>query len=305
MPLAAHGGLDCILDTGNFEHKTVHILYPRFKNGCMLLGIAVPRQIQRDPAEPRMTDDLQTESPGPEDLVDADARTSLMYRQIVTSIVEHRIAPGTRFREEALAQLFQVSRTQVRKVLQRLELERLVERQPRRGVTVAAPDPEETREIFEARGLIEPWIVGRLCKHCARGDMLGLRKIVKLENQAHQKGDRHTAVRLSGEFHRALAAAAGNRSLTRTMEELTLRTCLAILANQASTHATCRDDEHQRIVDAIEAEDARTATRLMLSHLQHIEASLEQPMNTRPTDALERLLEGLPVGKSPPRRPPR
>ena len=244
-----------------------------------------------------MMDDLKPESGAPADLVDADARTSLMYRQIVTSIVEHRIAPGTRFREEHLGELFQVSRTQVRKVLHRLELERLVERQPRRGVTVAAPDPEETREIFEARSLIEPWIVGRLCKHCSRSNMLGLRKIIKQENQAHQKGDRHTAVRLSGEFHRALAAAAGNRSLNRTMQELTLRTCLAILANQASTHVTCRDDEHQKIIDAIEAGDARSATRLMLSHLQHIESSLEKPLGGAPTDALDMLLEGWPATK--------
>lgn len=252
---------------------------------------------QRRSQTPITMDDLIAPASAPEDLIDADARTSLMYRQIVTSIVEHRIAPGTRFREEALAQLFEVSRTQVRKVLHRLELERLVERQPRRGVTVAAPDPEETREIFEARSLIEPWIVGRLCKQCSHTSMLGLRRIVRQENQAHQKGDRHTAVRLSGEFHRALASAAGNRSLTRSMQELTLRTCLAILANQASTHATCRDDEHQKIIDAIEAQDTRLATRLMLNHLQHIENSLESPAAAQPGDALGALLHGLPASR--------
>ena len=242
-------------------------------------------------------DDLNTQAEPGSDPSDADTRTSLMYQQIVKSIVEHRIAPGTRFREEHLAQLFEVSRTQVRKVLQRLELERLVERKPRRGVTVATPDAAETREIFEARSLIEPWIVGRLCSDCSSASMQGLRRILRQENQAHKKGDRHTAVRLSGEFHRALAAAAGNRSLNRTMEELTLRTCLAILANQASTHVTCRDDEHQKIVEAIEAQDVRLATRLMLSHLQHIESSLQKPAVGASADALEVLLTGLPAPK--------
>jgi DNA-binding GntR family transcriptional regulator len=225
----------------------------------------------------------------------ADERTSMMYEQIVSSIVEHRIAPGTRFREEQLAQLFEVSRTQVRKVLQRLEHERLVERRPRRGVTVACPDQEETREIFEARNLIEPWIVGQLCKRCAPEDWVGIRRIVQQEHQAHQKGDRHAAVRLSGEFHRALAAAAGNRSLNKTMEELTLRTCLAILANQASTQITCRDDEHQKIMEAIDNNDPRTATRLMISHLHNIERSLEPSSRLESTDALDVVLKGLPV----------
>jgi DNA-binding GntR family transcriptional regulator len=226
---------------------------------------------------------------------DATSRTTLMYAQIVASIVEHRISPGTRFREERLADLFEVSRTQVRKVLQRLEHEGLVARQPRRGVTVAAPSLEETKDIFEARRLIEPWIVGQLCAHCSRTDILGLQRIVKEENQAHHQGDRHTAVRLSGDFHRALAQAAGNRALIKTMEELTLRTCLAILASKASTQVTCRDDEHHQILQAIEANDIKTASKLMVAHLQHIEGSLKAPDALASSDALDSLLQGLPT----------
>lgn len=223
---------------------------------------------------------------------DANTRTTLMYTQIVSSIVEHRISPGTRFREERLADLFEVSRTQVRKVLQRLEHEGLVAKQPRKGVTVAAPTKEETKDIFEARRLIEPWIVGQLCDHCSRNKVLGLKKIVREENQAHLRGERHLAVRLSGEFHRALAHAAGNRALIKTMDELTLRTCLAILGNKASTRITCRDDEHQKIVQAIEANDAKTAAKLMVNHLQHIENSLEDSGKLESTDTLDELLAG-------------
>ncbi|HPU53024.1 MAG TPA: GntR family transcriptional regulator, partial [Burkholderiaceae bacterium] len=54
---------------------------------------------------------------------DAAARTRRMYERILSSFAEHRLAPGTRLREERLAELFEVSRTQVRQVLQRLEHE--------------------------------------------------------------------------------------------------------------------------------------------------------------------------------------
>lgn len=224
---------------------------------------------------------------------DAGGRTQRMYEQIVSGLTEHRLAPGTRLREEKLAGLFDVSRTQVRKVLQRLELEGLVERQPRRGVSVVAPDRDETREIFEARRLIEPWLVARLCAHCTRKGALGLRRILREEQQAQSAGDRRSAVRLSGEFHRALARAAGNRAMAKSMDELTLRTCLAILANQAPTGATCRDDEHDRIVEAIERGDTRAATRLMVSHLDHIEASLQAPAAPAASDSLEALFTEL------------
>jgi DNA-binding GntR family transcriptional regulator len=222
---------------------------------------------------------------------DVAARTQRMYERIVAGLTEHRLAPGTRLREEKLGALFSVSRTQVRKVLQRLELEGLVRREPNRGATVVAPDRDETREIFEARRLIEPWLVSRLCTHCTRKGLLGLRRIVRDEQRAREDGDRRAEIRLSGEFHRALAAAAGNRPLSKSMDELTLRTCLAILANRAPTGVTCREDEHERLVDAIEQGDARLASRLMTVHLEHIESSLEAPSVQEPSDDLDALLD--------------
>ena len=232
---------------------------------------------------------------------DVGQRTQRMYQQIVAALTEQRIAPGTRLREERLASLYAVSRTQVRKVLQLLEHEGLVQRQPNRGVTVFCPDPEETRDIFEARRLIEPWVVTRLCEHCDRSSALGLRRLVREENKAHQLGDRRTAVRLSGEFHRALAQAAGNRAIAKSVEALSLRTCLAILTNQAPMAVTCREDEHDKILAAIEAGDARLATRLMLSHLKHIESAMQAPAALQPTDDLAVLLETEPA--SEPRQP--
>ena len=92
-----------------------------------------------------------------------------------------------------------------------------------------------------------------------------------------------------------ISQAVGNRALIKTMDELTLRTCLAILGNNASTHVTCRDDEHQKIVQAIETNDTKTATRLMLNHLKHIESSLEDSDKLESSDSLDELLVGLPL----------
>lgn len=239
-----------------------------------------PTNSDKRPAEPELAEDV-------------GERTRRMYEQIVSGLTEHRIAPGTRLREEKLAMLFEVSRTQVRKVLQRLEHEGLVERQPNRGVTVVAPDTQETREIFEARRLIEPWVVTRLCQHCTKKNALGLRRIVRDEQKAHEQGDRRSAVRLSGEFHRALALAAGNRAIAKSMDELTLRTCLAILANQAPTVTTCREDEHDKIIEAVERGDAKLASRLMVSHLDHIEGSLEAPTTVYSSDSVDALIAEL------------
>lgn len=219
-----------------------------------------------------------------------EARQTTMYESIVAAIVEHRLAPGTRLREERLAELFAVSRTQVRPVLQRLEHEGLVERQPRRGAMVSAPSREATKEIFAARRLVEPFLVQAVCAHCDRTAVRRLERIVKDESRARDANDRRAMVRLSGDFHRELAALAGNEPLAKLMTALTVRTCLAILANRASIGATCREDEHERIVAAIAAGEAATASRLMVQHLQHIERSLDEPAPPMPDDDLATLL---------------
>lgn len=213
-----------------------------------------------------------------------------MHDSIVAAIAEHRLAPGTRLREERLAELFQVSRTQVRPVLQRLEHEGLVERQPRRGAVVATPSREATAQIFEARHLVEPWLVKRCCDSADRSGLKRLERVVNDESHARAAGDQRAVVRLSGDFHRVLAELAGNAPLSRLMQGLTVRTCLAIVANRASTGSTCREDEHQQIVEAIAAGDARRAMKLMTTHLLHIERALDEPGPPHPDDDLATLL---------------
>lgn len=224
---------------------------------------------------------------------DVETRTQRMYKQIVVGLTEHRIAPGSRLREEKLGTIFEVSRTQVRKVLLKLEHEGLVKRKPNRGVTVVAPNIAETRDIFEARRLIESWVVARLSTKCTKQDVQGLRRIVRGDQKAQEKNDRHSAVRLSGEFHRALAQAAGNRSIAKSMDELTMRTCLAILANQAPIQSTCRYDEHDRIIEAIERGDGKLATRLMVNHLDDIESCLQVPTIPAEKNSINALFEEI------------
>jgi len=202
-----------------------------------------------------------------------------IYAWIYEAIIEHRMMPGTKLPEEKVAELFSVSRTQVRGVLQRLAVEQLVTLVPNRGAFVTTPTADEAREVLEARRTIEPAIVRRLVARIAAGKAPGavksLRAIVAREQKASARGDRRAAVRLSGEFHGELARLSGSGIMARMVRELTPLTCLAILAFEAPTRAACPNDEHQRLTDAIEAGRADEAAGLMLHHLAHIEHSLK------------------------------
>ncbi|MGY8524524.1 GntR family transcriptional regulator [Paracidovorax citrulli] len=219
-----------------------------------------------------------------------------IHRHIYEAIVEHRLMPGTKLSEERVAELFSVSRTQVRGVLQRLATEQLVTLVPNRGAFVTTPTAEEAHDVLQVRRTLEPAVVLQLMERMRRGEASGamkkLKALVRKEEQARQKHDRRAAVRLSGEFHVLLAELSGSRIMARMMRELTPMTCLAILAFETPTVAACPNDEHSQLLDAIEDGNGARATALMIEHLHHIEQSLRLSDAPQPEVDLAQVLLG-------------
>lgn len=207
-----------------------------------------------------------------------------VYEQIIGAILEHRLHPGTKLGEERLAEIFGVSRAKVREVLARLAHERIVEIYPQRGAYVAKPTPEQARDVFEARRLIEPAVLRRLVATLTTDKLAHLREHLEREADARRREDKRAVIRLSGEFHALAAELAGNTALARSMRELSVLTCLMIFLYDAPTATSCRADEHSRIIDAIEKRDAPRAERLVLEHLDHIERSMRLEPSTEEVD---------------------
>jgi DNA-binding GntR family transcriptional regulator len=207
--------------------------------------------------------------------VERDNSVDEIYERIYGAILEHRLHPGTKLGEERLADIFGVSRARVREVLARLAHEQIVELYPQRGAYVAKPTIEQARDVFEARRLIEPAVLRRLIDTVTPEKVARLRQHQELEADARRRADKRAVIRLSGEFHTLAAELAGNSALARSMRELCMLTCLTIFLYDAPTSASCRDDEHRLIVDAVAKRDRARAEKLMLDHLDHIESSLK------------------------------
>ena len=198
-----------------------------------------------------------------------------IYERIYVAILEHRLHPGTKLVEERLAEIFSVGRARIREVLGRLAHEQIVELFPQRGAFVAKPTIEQARDVFEARRLIEPAIVRRLVETLSPEKLARLREHQARELDARRRDDKRAVIRLSGEFHSLAAELAGNTALARSMRELSVLTCLMIFLYDAPTSASCRADEHSKIIEAIARRDAARAQKLMLEHLAHIEGSMK------------------------------
>lgn len=219
-----------------------------------------------------------------------------IYQKIYNAVVEHRLLPGTKLSEERVAELFQVSRTQVRSVLQRLAVEQLVTLYPHRGAFVAQPTAQQAKDVLWIRRTLEPAAVERVIARIQSGESPGalkqLKALLQAEKKARAAGDRRQAVRLSGEFHVLLAQLSGSPWLTRLIRELTPLTCLAILTFEAPTRAACLHDEHAQLLEAIAQGDAAAAKALMEQHLSHIEQALHLEELPRAEQDLAQILLG-------------
>ena len=219
-----------------------------------------------------------------------------VYAHIFEAILEQRLAPGTKLSEEALGDIFGVSRTIIRRALSRLGHEGVVLLRPNRGAVVASPSLEEARQVFFARRLVEKAITELAVEHATAEQLAGLRQMVNEERDSFARGDRGAGIRLSGEFHLQLAVAANNAPLISFQRSLVSQTSLIIAQYESGNRSHCSWDEHNRLIDAIEARDARLAVELMMHHMDHIDSKLNLD-DEGASDDLHAVFSHLRLGK--------
>jgi DNA-binding GntR family transcriptional regulator len=203
---------------------------------------------------------------------DVDAR---IYQSIFDGVLDRRLIPGTKLPEPELCQLFGVGRAVVRRVLEKLAYDGIVVLRPNKGAVIAAPTPEETREIFEARRALERTLVELAVARASARDIEALRQQLAEEHKAMHRFDQPAWARLTSCFHLRIGALAGNSILQHYLTELISRTSLIVGVYEAPGNAPCEHDEHAAIVDCIEARDATGAVARMTAHLRELEERIE------------------------------
>jgi len=203
-----------------------------------------------------------------------DERDQAIYHAISDAIIEHRLKPGARLREDALAEVFRVSRTGIRKVLQRLALEQLVTLAPRRGARVTRPTVDETKDVFDARQMVECGLMPEVARRITQADIDALRALASHERELLRKGEQSAAIRLSAIFHHRLAQISDNATLADFVNRLCLRSSLILAVYGNPGHLGCESHDHEDLIGYLEAGNGERAAALMQRHLKAIEASL-------------------------------
>ena len=199
--------------------------------------------------------------------------TERVYAGVYAAILEQRVVPGMRLREDEMAASFEVSRTVIRQALQRLAQDRLVELQHNRGAQIVVPTRELVAQVFDARRVIECEVARRLGGRLTPAQRAEMHALVLQEAAATLAGDRPLAIGLSGRLHRALALWSGNAIFVRVMDELLPTTTMLMATYTSGQRPACVAHRHIELLDAFDRSGPAAATE-MKRHLNEIERSL-------------------------------
>lgn len=206
----------------------------------------------------------------------ARVSTETIVERITTAMLEQRLPLGAKLGEEKLCAVFGVSRTKVRQALNRLARSQLVVLKPQRGAFLAEPTPEEARQVFEARRIIECEIFAQFTRTASEADLAVLDRHVEAERRAIRMNDVPLRNRLLGTFHVRIAEMVGNKVLTDILADLVTRSSLITLLLQSTQAASCSSDEHRELIAAMRARKGPLVQKLLREHIDHVERDLAE-----------------------------
>ena len=191
------------------------------------------------------------------------------YTLIRDEIMHNKLPFGERVSENMLAQQLNISRSPIREALRMLERDKLVIATPA-GYIVNPMPPDEIREVYECRMMLESFAAGLTAAHITDFDVGFLAACIDRSERAHQREDAESVVMANTQFHERIVSLCGNRNLCELHH---LNNGLATMARFREFGNYKRDatyiKEHKSILKALESRDADAVEREMREHIAH------------------------------------
>jgi DNA-binding GntR family transcriptional regulator len=197
----------------------------------------------------------------------------LLYDRLIDAIIDKRLRPGQHLNEVQLAAAYHVPRSRIRRVLERLRDESVVEFQLNRGAFVSRPTVKEAIDVFEARRHLDIAIAELVCERATEADVAELRQHVGRQHEVIGNSGAEIN-RVGADFHDLLAVMSGNDVLSRMLTVLMRRVSL-IQSLYERANSICLVHDHEQLIDRIEAGDVAGARAEASKHCDHIEAALD------------------------------
>jgi len=204
-----------------------------------------------------------------------ETSSEVVHRHLREQILSLALKPGTAISENDLAVAYGVSRTPVREALLRLSDEGLVDIVPKAGTIVSRIPLDALPEAIVIRRALEDVAVRTAAGRASGSQLLGLRAILKRQQEAAEAGDAGAFHAADEAFHAGIAEAAGYPGIWTLVQQVKVqvdRYRRLTLPQEGRMLRVLK--EHAAVVSALEKRDPEAAARAMRHHLDGLEQSL-------------------------------
>jgi DNA-binding GntR family transcriptional regulator len=210
-------------------------------------------------------------TPSPSRSGDAGSRIADSLRD---SILRGEFAPGSRIRQEDVADRLGASRLPVREALRILESEGLVTLVANTGAWIAHLSLEECQELYQIRERVEPLLLSYSMPGL---DETALDRLAALADEMQAGTDVARFLQLDREFHLLSYSGARTAILGDTVLRLWnstqhYRRAFTLVSGPVGNRAV--HYEHQLLVGAIRRRDNDDAERVLLGHIRRTRLEL-------------------------------
>jgi DNA-binding GntR family transcriptional regulator len=194
------------------------------------------------------------------------------YIELRDRIVTLQIPPGAPIDEDPLGEELEMGRTPVREAIKRLALENLVTVFPRRGTFASEINITDLAHVSDVRSQLEGHAAYRAAQRITAAQRAELDELLDELGHARGADDVEKLMALDARVHRFVYRCTGNPYLEETLTRyfnLSLRIWHLVI--DRLPHLFVRVHEHDEVLRAIAAGDARRARRILSEHIATFE----------------------------------
>ncbi|MDR1588153.1 MAG: GntR family transcriptional regulator [Treponema sp.] len=189
------------------------------------------------------------------------------YDAIKHNILHCIYRPNSYLSESMLTREFGLGRTPVREALTMLEKEGWLSIEPQRGVIVSDLSINEIHQVFEARMMIEPYILEKFGETIDKDVLAGLNRNFLKALSDSKSGNLEKLIDADNKLHMFIVKHSNNRYSINTMELLIEQ--LQRIRTMVNTRWEEAGAEHLSFVKAVLESDYREAANLLRLHLEN------------------------------------
>ncbi|PTX61290.1 GntR family transcriptional regulator [Melghirimyces profundicolus] len=192
------------------------------------------------------------------------------YLLLKKYIIEGKLPPGKRLKEDELSGLLAVSRTPLRDAMKRLELEGWCIKSTKGGVRVSEISVKEVNELYGVREMIE----GLLARECTekiddRSTAMLEEQIIKMERAAFIQ-DSQLVIEYGQKFHQLIYETSGNKKAKDLLQHVIehIKRYRYFGVDAVPDRGMKAVEEHRAILHALKIKNPETAERVMREHIR-------------------------------------